>query len=187
VTLRGAESVPDAKNTIQAALEATICMKKLARVQNIFFLIFSSCYCFFQTELSVELSVLANDGGIVAAALIAAGLALSSASIEQFDLLLACHIMVDPRNGECTLDPEMEQIRSCTFKPALITTGVIPSLGQIACLDVGGAPLSLPVLKRAIRVGYDYCLQLYTPISKYLIAYVESSNPTSSSPSPEPM
>jgi hypothetical protein len=57
---------PAQRYSVEHALRAVVCLRQLAR-----------------TEVHVELNVLANDGGALAACLMAAGVAIASANIEM--------------------------------------------------------------------------------------------------------
>lgn len=61
------------------------------------------------TELDVEINVLSDDGGTLAASLMAASFALISANVECFDIVLAAHFILFD-DGRIILDPDMEQI-----------------------------------------------------------------------------
>lgn len=86
-----------------------------------------------QTEVDVEINVLADDGGVLAACMIAAGVAVSSANIEMFDTVLACCLMIG-KDGTLLLDPTASQIQSHCEKGtfgATLTVAIVPSLGQV--------------------------------------------------------
>jgi len=157
VSVHGVENVNSVRHTIKASLESVVCLKRLAR-----------------TEVDVEISVIADDGGLIAASLMASGLALASANIEQFDILLACQLMIKEGIDSFIVDPDLDDIRAIGPSKTLVTVGIIPSLGQVVCLDVGGAPVSQDQLDLVMRFGYDRCLQLYPVVSKCLKNYLKS-------------
>ena len=58
----------------------------------------------------------------------AAMIAMSSASIETFDICLAAHVLIE-ENGTCILDPTKAQAKQSNSTS--VTVAVMPSLGQV--------------------------------------------------------
>jgi len=138
------------KYTIETTLSSVVCLKKLAR-----------------TTVDIELHALSDDGGVLAASIMAAGVAISSAKIEMFDTLLACHLLICSQTADLILDPNGDEIRDNVGRSASLTLIVIPSLDQVVCLDVQG-PVKQAVLRRAIKFGFDNCKKLFPIVSKAL-------------------
>lgn len=86
-----------------------------------------------QSEVGIEITVLSDDGGALAACLIAAGVALTSAGVECFDVVLACHLLID-QEGKFIVDPCHEQLSRVSREGgqwAAITIGVMPALEKV--------------------------------------------------------
>lgn len=101
-------------------------------------------------EIDVEVNVLSNDGGALAASLMAASFAIISANIECFDIILATHFIFFD-NGHVIIDPNIDQIdESFNLNKQLnnnemevdeakivqtncveLTIAIAPSLGQV--------------------------------------------------------
>ncbi|KAH7700180.1 3' exoribonuclease familydomain 1 containing protein, partial [Aphelenchoides avenae] len=125
------------------------------------------------TEVDVEINVLADDGGVLAACMMAAGVAVSSANIEMFDTVLACSLMI-AKDGTLLLDPTASQIESHREKGtfgATLTVAIVPSLGQIICAEAIGVTTKKE-LEAAVDYGFQKCLLLHPVISKALRATV---------------
>lgn len=139
---------------IEAALSAVVCMKKLAR-----------------TELTVEIGIVADDGGSLATCLLCAGLAIASANIEMFDTLLSCQVAVNTETSQFYLDPDSTQIQALAGNCATLTIAILPSIRQIVCYEMNGL-IKKDLLKKMNVYSFDRCLQLYPAISKFLREYV---------------
>jgi len=109
----------DVSGTIKEALEATVCM-----------------HLYPKTQIDVFITVLENDGCVVAAALTCASLALANASVQMFDLTIGASIkrVVDSTSYRYT-DPTLEE--ESMIGPdgsSCLTIGYQPSSEQISCL-----------------------------------------------------
>uniref|UniRef100_A0A1I8BI90 RNase_PH domain-containing protein n=1 Tax=Meloidogyne hapla TaxID=6305 RepID=A0A1I8BI90_MELHA len=154
---------PAMRYSIEHALQAVVCLKKLAR-----------------TEVDIELNVLSDDGGVLAACLLASGLAIASANIEMFDILLPCNILIPTQPPSppgfppaYILDPDQATILKYSSKAALLTLAIIPSIGQIILTEFGGCPLPLSICKQIIPVAFDCCMQLYSNVRQTLVDSLE--------------
>uniref|UniRef100_A0A914HA60 Pyridoxal phosphate homeostasis protein n=1 Tax=Globodera rostochiensis TaxID=31243 RepID=A0A914HA60_GLORO len=168
VTLRGGDIEPTLRYSVERALQAVVCLRKLAR-----------------TETAIELNVLSDDGGAFAACLIAAGVAVASANIEMFDVLLACNVLLIPPTSSQTscsttgalpplqivYDPDKAAIAEHAGKASALTLAVIPSIGQAVCAELTGAACPLPQrqLRRALSEVYEHCLTLYGTVRAALL------------------
>ncbi|KAI1715524.1 3' exoribonuclease family, domain 1 domain-containing protein [Ditylenchus destructor] len=148
VSIYGIDST-NVRYTIQSSLNAVVCLKKLAKA-----------------KVDVELNVLADDGGLVAACLMVAGVALISASIECFDLVLACNLLLYDSGTQTILDPTQSQLKKHT-KGVNVTIGIMPALGQVVCCDVNGL-VRKNVLDKALDYGFRKCLEVYPLMSEVL-------------------
>nr|CAD2173026.1 unnamed protein product [Meloidogyne enterolobii] len=161
ISLHGID--PALRYSVEHALQAVVCLKKLAR-----------------TEMDVELNVLSDDGGVLAACLLASGLAIASANIEMFDILLPCNILIPTQPPSppgfppaFILDPDSATIAKYSSKAALLTLAIIPSIGQIVLTEFSGCPLPLSICQQIIPVTFDSCMQLYSNVRQNLVDSLE--------------
>uniref|UniRef100_A0A915ELM0 Exoribonuclease phosphorolytic domain-containing protein n=1 Tax=Ditylenchus dipsaci TaxID=166011 RepID=A0A915ELM0_9BILA len=150
VFLHGMEPGTNIQFTIISALNAVVCLKKFSRA-----------------KIDIELNVIADDGGILAACIMAAGVALISANIECFDLALACNLLICDDGDRFILDPTLSQIRKHKEKGVTATIAIIPSLGQVVCTDVDGL-IKKSTLDKVVRYGFKKCLEMYPLMSETL-------------------
>merc|ERR1719153_1095945 len=91
-----------------------------------------------KSAIEVFVTVIEDDGGVVAASLTAAGLALADAGIHMFDIVVGSkvsltkdEVVVDPDRTELYGDKEGEIVGE-------VTVGYLPSLEQVvACMCEG--------------------------------------------------
>jgi len=155
VTVRGMEE--SMRLTIESTLKAVIALKKLAR-----------------TETEIELSVLSDDGGVLAASLMAASVALTAANIECFDLILACQLQVC-KSGRLILDPCQQQMKDPANGGGQVTVGMIPAMNQIVCVDSSGT-ISKGQLSRSVQYGFEQSLGIYPLMAQVLRSHVGVHN-----------
>ncbi|KAL3122418.1 hypothetical protein niasHT_001453 [Heterodera trifolii] len=159
VTLRGCDIDASLRYSVERALQAAVCLRKLAR-----------------TETAIELNVLSDDGGAFAACLVAAGVAIASANIEMLDVLLACNVLLIPSNSltaplRIVFDPDKATIAAHAGKASTLTMGVIPTIGQVVCAELCGDACPLPAhqLRGALSDVYEHCLTLYGTVRAALL------------------
>ncbi|VDN06683.1 unnamed protein product [Thelazia callipaeda] len=130
---------------------------------------------FCKAQIDVEITVIEDDGGVLAVALIASCLALVDSGIQLYDVCVAAHIVmladgrviVDPPNS--LLLPSSGSDSKDLLKNAhlSVTVGIMPSLNQLTCCDFVG--IATPVqLKRAIAAAVENSIKLYPLIRKTL-------------------
>ncbi|KAL8453468.1 hypothetical protein Emag_001841 [Eimeria magna] len=109
-----------------------------------------------QTRITISLLVLADDGCILSACLIAASLALADAGVAMRDLLPACTVMLlpqhQPQKGPLMLlDPTNDEAR--TGGPSL-TLGITAQTNDVVALQLSGK-----VDRESYAKMFDLCLQ----------------------------
>lgn len=120
---------------------------------------------FCKAQIDVEITVLEDDCGVLAASLIASSLALIHSGIQVYDVCVAAHIvmladgriLVDPSASYSSLanSPELSQKSHLS-----VTVGLLPSLNQLACCEFIGIA-SPKQLRHAISVAIENALKLY--------------------------
>uniref|UniRef100_A0A915MWX9 Exoribonuclease phosphorolytic domain-containing protein n=1 Tax=Meloidogyne javanica TaxID=6303 RepID=A0A915MWX9_MELJA len=151
ISLHGID--PALRYSIEHALQAVVCLKKLAR-----------------TEIDVELNILSDDGGVLAA----------FAFFIRFDILLPCNILIPTQPPSppgfppaFILDPDSATIAKYSSRAALLTLAIIPSIGQIVLTEFSGCPLPLSICQQIIPVAFDCCMQLYLNVRQTLVDSLE--------------
>ena len=106
------------------ALSSTVCLHRYPK----------SC-------IEVFVTVLEDDGSVLAAALTASGLALANAGVHMFDLIVGSAVSLGEDN-QLRVDPERGEGWGSGVKGEL-TIGLLPTLDQVvACLAEGRLPQS---------------------------------------------
>lgn len=80
---------------------------------------------------------MADDGGVLAACLMAASVALTAANIACFDILLASNILILNNKEEFILDPTLSQISKAGNNGTLLTIAIVPSLEKVIFYNIG--------------------------------------------------
>ena len=119
---------------ISEALSSTVCLNKYPK-----------------SVIEVGVTVIEDDGGVVAAALTAAGLALADAGIHMYDLVLGVKVAVsgDDDDVRVTVDPDREEERRRTGE---LTLGYLPNLEQVVCLMSEGV-MSTSMVSRGLATA----------------------------------
>lgn len=146
-------------NAVESALRSIICLDLFCKAQ-----------------IDVEITVLNDDGGVLAAALIGSSLALIDSGIQVYDVCVAAHIVM-LSDGRIIVDPSTS---SFPFSSVLdtdafpenahlsVTVGMMPSLNQLACSEFVGIA-DPDQLRYAIAVAVENSLKLYPLVRKTLI------------------
>ena len=106
---------------IAEALSSTVCLHKYPK-----------------SAIEVFVTVIEDDGGVVAAVLTAAGLALAEAGIHMFDIVIGSKVSLT--RDEVVVDPDHseEYTSKCSEIIGDVTVGYLPSLEQVvACMCDG--------------------------------------------------
>lgn len=107
---------------LKEALEATVCM-----------------HLYPKSQIDVFVTVLENDGSVLASAITCAGLAIINASIHVFDVIIGSSMK---RLGSLRLtDPTLKEEETCdetskieSSDSSCLTVGYLPSSEQISCI-----------------------------------------------------
>ncbi|KAL3986287.1 3' exoribonuclease family domain 1 protein [Acanthocheilonema viteae] len=146
------------RNAVESALRSIVCLELFCKAQ-----------------IDVEITVLNDDGGVLAVALIASSLALIDSGIQVYDVCVAAHIVmladgriiVDPSISSFPLSPTVDSEEFPSNAHLSITVGIMPSLNQLAyCEFVGIAEPDQ--LRHAITVAVENSLKLYPLVRKTL-------------------
>merc|ERR1712107_303475 len=97
------------------ALSSTVCLHRYPK----------SC-------IEVFVTVLEDDGSVLAAALTASGLALANAGVHMFDLVVGASVSIET-DDKIKVDPERGEGWGGGANGEL-TIGLLPTLDQVACL-----------------------------------------------------
>ena len=135
---------------IQQALEATVCM-----------------HLYPKTQIDIYITILENDGAVLAAALTCASMALANASIQMFDLTIGAAIK---RSGDKRYtDPSLEEEGfENQEQSSCLTLGYQPSSEQTACLLHEGV-VDSSTLSKDIEYLTGVCNDLLPNIQKCLM------------------
>ena len=122
--------------------------------------------------IEVFLTVLQDDGGVLAAALTASGLALADAGIQMYDLVVGGAVSVGA-GGVLLADPEREE----GYTPGggvegEVTVGCLPSLDQVvACVAEGR--LDPDTLAAALAAATEQCRELLPAVQHCLVEKIQ--------------
>uniref|UniRef100_A0A0R3RPI4 RNase_PH domain-containing protein n=1 Tax=Elaeophora elaphi TaxID=1147741 RepID=A0A0R3RPI4_9BILA len=146
------------RNAVESALRSIVCLELFCKAQ-----------------IDVEITVLNDDGGALAAALIASSLALIDSGIQVYDVCVAAHIVmladgriiVDPSTSSFPLSSMVDSEEFPRNAHLSVTVGMMPSLNQLACCEFVG--IAEPYqLRHAITAAVENSLKLYPLLRKTL-------------------
>ncbi|VDK57010.1 unnamed protein product [Anisakis simplex] len=139
-------AVEGSSHTIESALKALIALEQLSKMQ-----------------VDVEVTVLDDDGGVLAAILMCSSLALCNAGIQTLDMCVAAYVIIT-ENGELKLDASKSSDCHCA---ASVTLALMPSLKQVICCEQTGTA-KLKQFKEATQLAAKSALYLW-PVLKNAI------------------
>uniref|UniRef100_A0A8R1EY73 RNase_PH domain-containing protein n=1 Tax=Caenorhabditis japonica TaxID=281687 RepID=A0A8R1EY73_CAEJA len=96
--------------------------------------------------IDIEVTVLSDDGGVLATALNAVTLALAHSGIENMGITASCHVALTS-NHEYVTDPSLAEASNAIGG---ITFGFVPNLTQATCVDVHN------IIKRIFPGSFAY-------------------------------
>ncbi|XP_059159915.1 exosome complex component MTR3-like [Physella acuta] len=145
---------------ILEALEPALCLHKYPK-----------------SQINIYITVLQNDGCALSASVICASLALASAGIEMYDLVLASSLGV---YGSLTLvDPtslEEETILTKAEKSennaGIVTVAFLPSISQVSAITSDGE-LQFDAVSKCMHACVENCQKLYPVLQKALFDHVK--------------
>jgi len=142
---------------LREALEAAVCLHHFPKAQ-----------------VEIHLMVIENDGSALAAALTCASLALASASIPMYDLVIGASVrqigdtyLVDP-----AMEEEWRPVTKCDTNNSNVVIGYMPSLQQICAYSHEGISQT-ESLNEIMKILTEYCLKLQPVVQSCLKVAVE--------------
>ncbi|CEF63912.1 Exoribonuclease, phosphorolytic domain 1 and Exoribonuclease, phosphorolytic domain 2 and Ribosomal protein S5 domain 2-type fold and PNPase/RNase PH domain-containing protein [Strongyloides ratti] len=115
-------------------------------------------------KYKVNINVKNNDGGLLAATVLAVNIALMKASIQLSDIVVAVTIGIIKDTEEVVVDPDLKTLEKCC---ATIHYGICPNLNMVVLLDQVGS--STKYNNKKLRdLGHRGCMVLKDKIFKEL-------------------
>ncbi|PVD32574.1 hypothetical protein C0Q70_08016 [Pomacea canaliculata] len=151
----------DLSTQLLEAIRPAICLDKFPKLQ-----------------VDVYVTVLENDGSALAAAITCASIAVASAGIDMYDLVIGSsakilgeRIFVDPTNSEenTCMDDDPARVGG------QLTIGLLPSLNQVSELTFQG-DIGFNVLSQAVQICQDTCHKLYPVVQQTLEKIVKDKH-----------
>ncbi|XP_042869797.1 exosome complex component MTR3-like [Penaeus japonicus] len=133
-----------------------------------------------KSQIDVYVTVIEDDGGLLAACITAAGLALCHASIDVYDLVVGSSVLwhsgilyADPSRQEEEF--EGSETRSTGREGGHLTIGMMPNYanGQIA-LALQEGQMAVDNICEGLEIAVDTCQRIYTLSRKTLLDHVQS-------------
>ncbi|KAK3855101.1 hypothetical protein Pcinc_038477 [Petrolisthes cinctipes] len=135
-----------------------------------------------KSEIDVYITVVEDGGGLLAACVTAAGLALAHANIDMYDIVVGASVLyhdkvmyVDPSRQEEEF--EAKALRDPNNKNeewGQLTVGMMPKYasGQVALMIQSGQ-MEANNLVEGLELATDLCTKLYNLVKKTLLEHVE--------------
>jgi len=145
---------------LSESLASAVCLQKYSK----------SC-------IDVYVTVLEDDGSVLAASITAAGLALADAGIQMYDLVVGACVCL--REGEMLVDPSAGEL--CGVGASVVTLGYLPSLEQVvAC--VGEGTLATQTMQQAIAQATQQAALILPAIQQCLVEKLKKAKLTQPQP-----
>eukprot|EP00612_Vaucheria_litorea_P002141 CAMPEP_0171454800 /NCGR_PEP_ID=MMETSP0945-20130129/1944_1 /TAXON_ID=109269 /ORGANISM="Vaucheria litorea, Strain CCMP2940" /LENGTH=122 /DNA_ID=CAMNT_0011979901 /DNA_START=578 /DNA_END=946 /DNA_ORIENTATION=+ len=116
-----------------------------------------------KSTVEVYVSVLADDGGVLGAAISCASLALADASIELYDLISGC--TVGYCNGKLNFDPTIKEENDAN---GLMTMSAMASTKEVTQIIQHG-PMSGQMISESMELCMEGCLNMANLMRQSLI------------------
>ena len=125
---------------------------------------------FSKCVIDINIKILQDDGGVLAAAIIASSLALADAGVECIDLVSACHVSAmshssDSSKVSCLLDPTENEIKTCL---GTVTVALMPNMREVTYWDQSGR-LKTETSSEAVTLCRDGCVSMHKLMRECLI------------------
>lgn len=128
-----------------------------------------------KAQVNVFVTVLENDGGILAASIMAASVALAEAGVEMYDLVAACSgrtrgdtVLLDP-----TADEEYHPETKGENNSGTMTVAMMPSLRQVSALSLTGV-VDCDAVRRVTQMLVDNCDVMLPVLQKCLLKSLQA-------------
>eukprot|EP00123_Amoebidium_parasiticum_P005436 comp16629_c0_seq1/m.14813 comp16629_c0_seq1/g.14813 ORF comp16629_c0_seq1/g.14813 comp16629_c0_seq1/m.14813 type:complete len:267 (-) comp16629_c0_seq1:641-1441(-) len=121
-----------------------------------------------KSVIDVHVTVLENAGGVFAAALTCASVALAHAGIHLYDLVSASTVVVV--EGHLISDPSIAERRA---RSGEVVVGLMPALNEVSFVMATGQ-LAADTPQRAIEQAMDACAQVHAVMQEALRKSIET-------------
>lgn len=128
-----------------------------------------------KAQVNIMVTVLQNDGSVLAASVTCASVALADAGIEMYDLVIGSSarisgatILMDPCATEEYSDKDSAHVNNGS-----VTVGLMPSLNQISAVTSKGE-LEFEHLNKAMKHCVSMCVDLYPVCQQALAVAMET-------------
>lgn len=141
--------ITEIKSTLESALQSAICLRLYPRA-----------------EIDVQVTILSDSGGVLAACVMAASLALVDAGIQILDFCVSAHVVL-LNDERLLIDPSNSELAKFKGDHLSVTVGYMASLKLVVCCNCVGVA-SQNKLKNAISAAKNASLQMY-PIMRQAV------------------
>ncbi|BFZ21386.1 hypothetical protein BsWGS_24426 [Bradybaena similaris] len=151
------EQEKDMAVQILEAMESAVCLHKYPK-----------------SQINIYIMVLQNDGSALSAAILASCVALASAGVEMYDLVLASSVAV--RGTKMLADPTAQEEDAVLDNNGKIdsagitTAALLPSVNQVSALSFDGQ-VSSGTLKQSLQVCIENCQKIYQIVRQCLVTH----------------
>jgi len=131
-----------------------------------------------KSQINVYLTVLQHDGSALSAAVLCASLALASAGIEMYDLVIATSVaMIDHVTLADPTAQEEEAVLAAASdrKCGTLTVALLPSMTQISAISADGG-VEFDTLNQAVQQCTDNCQRLYPVLQQTLVKHLQDKD-----------
>uniref|UniRef100_A0A0B7BKG3 Exosome complex component MTR3 n=1 Tax=Arion vulgaris TaxID=1028688 RepID=A0A0B7BKG3_9EUPU len=153
------EQSKDLSVRILEAMESAVCLHKYPK-----------------SQINIYVTVLQNDGSALTAAIICASVAMASAGVEMYDIVLSSSLAVsdtlvlaDPTSQE--EDAILTTATKTDVSTGLITVAFLPSVNQISAVSSDGQ-VSVEALKQHLQVCIGNCQKVYQVVHQTLRSHL---------------
>lgn len=131
-----------------------------------------------KAQINIFVTVLQHDGSALSAAILCASLALASAGVEMYDLVIASSaavinnmMLVDPTAQEEKAVLKAHGGKSC----GLVTLAFLPSISQVSAITSDGG-LHFDTVNKCVQTCIENCHKMYSVLQQTLVKHLEEKN-----------
>ncbi|XP_064482581.1 exosome complex component MTR3-like [Ornithodoros turicata] len=133
-------------------------------------------YKFPKATIDVFVYVIENDGGVLAASITTAGLALADAGIDMYDVVIGCSVR--QQGNSCLVDPTFREEAAAAPSDSeqsfgQMTLGFMPALQQVAALVQNGE-LDAASIVLNMKTLISSCHKIYPVVRDTLLSEIKS-------------